>query len=166
MTTNPAPQERTPRVLLTAALAVLASTLVVALVGALANGRTGAVSAVLGGAVVLVFFAFGAVVVSTASSVMPQTALMIAMLTYTFQVALVGLIFAGLTKSNAFEADLSAGWLAGGLIVGTFAWMTGQLVATLRTPILPWEGPVAGPEGDESDMRRAVPPAGQEVDAA
>jgi len=151
MTTIAAPQERTPRVLLVAALSVLASTSVATAVAELVDGQNEAVSALLGGGIVLVFFGFGAVVVSTASAVMPQTALMIAMLTYTFQVALVGLIFAGLTSSDVFASDLSAGWLAAGLIVGTFAWMSGQLVATLRTPIQPWVAPETGALGDESD---------------
>lgn len=166
MTTIAAPQERTPRVLLVAALSVLASTSVVTVVGELAAGQNEAVSALLGGAIVLVFFGFGAVVVGAASAVMPQTALMIAMLTYTFQVALVGLIFAGLTESDVFESDLSAGWLAAGLIVGTFAWMTGQLVATLRAPIEPWVAPETGALADESDNDAPASAGRHEVGAA
>ncbi|MET3960739.1 hypothetical protein ABIE44_000673 [Marmoricola sp. OAE513] len=139
MTTIDAPQERTPRVLLTAALSVVASTAVLALVGALAQGRTESTSALLGGGIVLVFFGFGAVVVGTVADLMPQAALVMALLTYTFQVALVGLIFAGLTKADAFAEHLAAGWLAAGVIAGTFAWMAGQLTATLRAPIPAWE---------------------------
>lgn len=140
MTTIAAPQQRTPRVLLVAALAVLASTAALVLAAGIAEGGTEAVSALLGGGIVLVFFGFGSIVVGTIADLMPQAALMIALLTYTFQVALVGLVFAGLTQADAFESDLSRGWLAGALIVGTFAWIAGQLTATLRTPIPPWEG--------------------------
>ena len=140
MTTIEAPQERTPRVLLTAALSVVASTAAGVVVGALAQGRTEGLSALLGGGIVLVFFGFGALVVGTVADLMPGAALIMALLTYTFQVALVGLIFAGLTKADAFADDLSAGWLAAGVIAGTFAWMAGQLIATLRAPIPAWEG--------------------------
>jgi len=155
MTTNTAPAERTPRVLLAAVLWVLGSTAVITIAGALAEGRTEALSALLGGGIVLVFFGFGAVVVGSASQLAPHLALLVAMMTYTFQVALVALVFAGLTKADAFDSDLSAGWLAGALIAGTFAWMAGQLIATLRTPIAPWEGPVEG--ADSEGVQAAVP---------
>lgn len=160
MTTNPAAAQRTPRVLLAAALWVLASTVVLTVAGAFA-GRTEALSALLGGGIVLVFFAFGAVVVGAASRLAPQTALMVAMVTYTLQVVLIAVIFTALTDADAFASDLSAGWLAGALIVGTFAWMAGQLITTLRTPIAPWEGPAADDAADE--VLAAVP--GPEGDA-
>lgn len=142
MTTNTAPAQRAPRVLLAAVLWVLGSTLAITAVGAAAQGGTEALSALLGGGIVLVFFSFGAVVVGSASQLAPHLALLVAMVTYTFQVVLIALIFAGLTEANAFDSDLNAGWLAGALIAGTFAWMAGQLIATLRAPIPPWDGPV------------------------
>lgn len=162
MTTNTAPAERAPRVLLAAAVWTSATTIVLAVTGALAQGRVEAVSALVGGGTVLLFFVFGAVVVGTASRLAPQTALLIAMLTYTFQVALVALVFAGLTKADVFESDLSEGWLAAALILGTFAWMGGQLTATLRAPIAPWEGAEDGGTPEE------LPPgvSGREVGAA
>lgn len=160
MTTNRAPAERTPRVLLAAALWVLASTSVLTIAGMFV-GRTEALSALLGGGIVLVFFAFGAVVVGAASQLAPQTALMVALITYTLQVVLIAVIFTALTEADAFASDLSAGWLAGALIVGTFAWMAGQLITTLRTPIPPWEGPVAGEP--TSEVEPSVP--GPEGDA-
>ncbi|MFL6109474.1 MAG: hypothetical protein ACJ72L_21120 [Marmoricola sp.] len=161
MTTNTAPQDRTPRVLVAAVFWVLVSIVVTAATG-LSQGMTEARSALLGGGIVVAFFVFGAVVVGTAARLVPGTAVMIAMVTYTLQVVLVGLVFAALTDSSAFDSALSAGWLAAGLIVGTFAWMAGQLVTTLRTPIAPWEGPVSTDDAD------AAPGAGsgREVDAA
>lgn len=148
MTTNPASAERAPRVLLAAVLWVAATTVCATVAGAASQGRTGALSAILGGVIVLVFFGFGAVVVGASSQLAPQTSLLVAMVTYTFQVVLVALVFAALTKADAFDSDLSAGWLAGALIAGTFAWMTGQLIATLRAPVPPWTGPVS--DGQEA----------------
>lgn len=161
MTTNTAPEQRTPRVLLAGVLAASGSTAVAAVAGALARGGAEALSALLGGGIVLVFFAFGAVVVGSASQLAAHLALVVAMVTYTLQVVLVALVFAGLTEADAFDSDLSAGWLAGALIAGTFAWMAGQLIATLRAPIAPWEGPVAGDLEDE--VASVVP--GREVGA-
>ncbi len=148
MTTNTAPAERAPRVLHAAVLWVLVSTAVITVAGAVTQGRTGALSALLGSGIVLVFFIFGAVVVGAASQLAPQTALLVAMVTYTLQVVLVALIFAALTEADAFDTALSPGWLAGALIVDTFAWMAGQLIATLRAPIPPWDGPVS--DGQEA----------------
>ncbi len=162
MTTNTAPAERTPRVLLVAALWVLGSTVVSTVAGAAVQGRTEAISALLGGGIVLVFFSFGAVVVSGASQLAPHLALLVAMVTYTFQVVLIALVFVALTEADAFDTDLSAGWLAGAVIAGTFAWMAGQLLATLRAPIPPWVGPASGDPKDE--VGSAVP--GREAGAA
>ncbi len=147
MTTKTAPAERAPRVLLAGVLWTVGSTTAVAVAGALAGGATEAVSAVLGGGIVLVFFSFGALVVGSASQLAPHLALLVAMVTYTFQVVLVALVFAALTEADAFTSDLTAGWLAGALIVGTFAWMAGLLTATLRAPIPVWEGPAAADPG-------------------
>lgn len=161
MTTKTAPEQRTPRVLLAGVLWVLGSTAAAAVAAALSRGSTETLSALLGGGIVLVFFGFGAVVVGASAQLAPQTALLVAMVTYTFQVVLVALVFAALTKADAFDSDLDAGWLAGALIAGTFAWMAGQLIATVRSPIAPWEGPVAGDLDEE--ITPAVP--GREVGA-
>jgi len=161
MTTKTAPEQRTPRVLLSGVLWVLGSTAAATVAAALSRGSTESLSALLGGGIVLVFFTFGAVVVGSASQLAAHLALVVAMVTYTLQVVLVALVFAALTEADAFDADLSAGWLAGALIAGTFAWMAGQLIATLRSPIAPWEGPVVGDLDEE--ITPAVP--GPEVGA-
>lgn len=154
MTTTAAPQERTPRVLRAGVLAAVATTGVLVLVALVADDAAAVRSAALGGGLVVLFFVFGAVNVGVAARIVPATALLVAMLTYTFQVALVLLVFIGLSRSDAFDSTLTEGWLAAGLIAGTLAWMVAQVVTTLRTPIPPWEGPTA------------EDPAVQEVDAA
>lgn len=141
MTTITAPQERTPRVLRAGVLAVLASTAVLVATALVADDGAAVRSAALGGALVIVFFAFGVLNVGFAARIVPSTALLVAMITYLIQVVLIALVFTGLSRSNAFDSALTEGWLAGGLIVGTLVWMTAQVVTTLRTPIPPWEGP-------------------------
>jgi ATP synthase protein I len=145
MTTIAAPQERTPRVLRAGALGVLATTAVVTLAALAAADAAAVRSALLGGTLVVAFFAFGAVNVGIAARIVPAAAMLVALVSYTFQVVLVLLVFIGLRRSDAFEGDLTEGWLAGSLIAGTFVWMLAQVVTTLRTPIPPWEGPAEQP---------------------
>ncbi len=162
MTTNTAPLERTPRVLLAGVLGALLTTVVTVALAALFADAAAVRSALLGGAMVLLFFAFGSVSVGIAARIAPGTAMLVALVTYTFQVVLVALVFAGLTKADAFESDLSAGWLAAGLIAGTFAWMAAQIITTLRTPIAPWEGPAS----DGAEGGPAAPVSTEEAGAA
>lgn len=149
MTTITTPQERTPRVLRAGVLAVLATSAALVLLALVTDDAAAVRSAALGGGLVIFFFAFGAVNVSVAARIVPSTALLVAMLTYTFQIVLVGLVFVGLRRSDAFDSTLTEGWLAAGLIAATLTWMTAQVVTTLRTPIPPWEGPTADEVRDE-----------------
>jgi hypothetical protein len=126
MTTIQAPPERTPRVLLAGVLGALATTAVTVVLAVGTADGPAVRAALVGGGLVLIFFAFGAIVVGVAARVAPMTAVLVALVTYTFQVVLVALVFAALTKADAFDEDLSAGWLAAGLIAGTFAWMADQ----------------------------------------
>ncbi|MCX6397470.1 MAG: hypothetical protein NTV23_13375 [Propionibacteriales bacterium] len=157
MTTIAAPTQRTPRVLRAGVLAVLAGTgLLVAAAGAF-DGTAAVRSAGLGGALVIAFFAFGALNVGIAARIVPSTALLVAMMTYTIQVALVLMVFVVLRRSDAFDTTLTEGWLAAGLIVGTLTWITAQIVTTLRTPIPPWEGQTAqtGQSGSAEEVDAA-----------
>ncbi len=158
MTTSSAPQERTPRVLRASALWVFtASAATVALAAAL--GDAAAVrGALVGGGMALAFFLFGAVVVTVAARIAPGTAMLVALMTYTLQVAAVGLVFVGLVRGDALGDELDARWIAAALMAGTFAWMAGQIVTTLRTPIPPWE-----PSGDHPGSSSV---SGEEADAA
>ena len=169
MTTTAAPQERTPRVLLAGSSAVLGTTVVVTVLAATTADGAGVRGAVLGGAIVLGFFVFGTVSVGFAARLVPATALMVAMLTYTLQVVVIGLVFVALKQSDVFDHDLSDAWLAAGLIAGTFAWMVAQLVAVVRTPIAPWvpvdqdaPGPDAGP-GSETGSGSGAEARSEEV---
>jgi len=79
-----------------AALVTLALGLVGALLGALLSGTPAAVGAALGAGIVLVFFGTGAVVVNAVAAVSPAASLLVALLTYTLEVALVALALTGL----------------------------------------------------------------------
>jgi ATP synthase protein I len=117
-------------------------------VAAATTGAPGAVGAGVGVAMVCLFFGGGALVLAVVSALSPAASLLVALLTYTLQVVLVGLVFVGLSRSGALGREVDPGWLAGTLIGGTTAWLAAQVLAHTkgRQPVydLPSEGPQAG----------------------
>lgn len=129
-----------------AVLAAAAAGLAVAVSGALFEGSSAAYGALAGTALVTVVFAFGAFTVNTVASVLPSATLLVAMLTYTLQVVLMGVTFAALSMSGLLEGDLDQTWLGGAVIAGTVAWMVMQVISTMRLRIPVYDLPAAGPE--------------------
>ncbi len=125
----------TPRVLAVAGVSVAAAVVAVAIVGGLTTDSAAARGALVGGAIALGFFLFGSAVVGAATRIVPEAALLMAVMTYTLQVALVALVFAVLSNSGVVGTSLTPGWIAAGVIVATIAWTVGQLVATARARI-------------------------------
>lgn len=136
------PRASGTRVLLLAALAALSLGLVGALVGALTDGSAAAYGALVGTVLVLVVLGFGSTVVNAVATVMPAASLMVALLTYLLQVVLMALVFAALSGSGLLDDTLDREWLAGVVIVGTFVWLTAQLVLTTRMRIPAYDLPV------------------------
>ncbi len=169
MTTTARPQGplrgRTPRVLLAAGLGVGAAVVVATVLGGLLAGRPGALGALVGGSIALCFFLFGSLVVGAATRMAPQAALVVALTTYTLQVALVALVFVALGSSDAVGTTLSGGWLAGGVVAATVAWTLGQLVATgrARVPVYDIDLPDASSSSPETAHR--APSRGREAGA-
>ncbi|SDD74151.1 hypothetical protein [Nocardioides lianchengensis] len=135
------PRASGTRVLLLAALAALSLGLVGALAGALTAGSAAAYGALVGTALVLAVIGFGSTVVNVVATVMPAASLMVALLTYTLQVVLMGLVFAALSGSGLLDDTLDREWLAGVVIVGTFVWLTAQVVLTTRMRIPAYDLP-------------------------
>ncbi len=137
-TARPAPGQppgRTPGVLVTAGLCVAVAVALATLAGGIAAGSLGALGALVGGSIALCFFLFGSLVVENATRMAPQTAIVVALMTYTLQVALIALVFVALKSSGAVGTTLSGGWIAGGVIVATVAWTLGQLVASAKARV-------------------------------
>lgn len=133
--------------------AATGSVLVVGLLGAVAafaRGSDAALGALLGGGLALLVFALGTAVVHVVSGVMPAASLLVALLTYTLQVALMLLVVVGLARSGLAGEELSREWFAGGVIAVTLAWLATQLwrATHLRLPAydLPSTGADAHPE--------------------
>lgn len=129
------PSRRTPGVLLVAGLCVVAAVLLTVVAAALTGDRADVLGALVGGCIAFSFFVFGSLVVTTATRIAPQAALVVALMTYTLQVVLVALVFAGISSSAAIGATLTAAWLAGGVVTATVAWTVGLLVAARRVRI-------------------------------
>lgn len=150
MTTTARPEQRQPvgssaRVLLVAALCVVVVVMLAAVVAGLVAGSAGALGALVGGSIAWAFFVFGSVVVTVATRAVPASALAIALMTYTLQVALVALVLSVLAGSGAVGTTLAAGWLAAGVIVATVGWTAGQLVASARARIPAYDIELPGP---------------------
>lgn len=121
-----------------AAFTVLIGGAITAL-GFLTAGEAAGWGALVGAVVAGFFFTFGTLTVHVVANLMPQAALMVALLTYTLQVVLVLLVFLALSRSGVIGRDLDASWLAGGVIGATAAWLIGQLVLFTRARIPAFE---------------------------
>lgn len=127
---------RTHRVVTRAALVAAVAAAGLVLVAAFVSGRPAALGAAVGGVIAVAVFAFGSLAVEAVSRVMPAASLLFAMVTYTFQVVVMALVFVALNRSGLLEDDLDGRWLGGAIILGAFVWMAVQirLATTARIP--------------------------------
>ena len=145
------------RAVVVAGLATVVVGAAVAVAGALVDGGPAAAGAGVGLLMVLVFFGLGAVVLDVVAGIAPTLSLLVALLTYTLQVVLVGLVFVGLTRSGLLGSDLDADWLGGTVIVGTLTWLAAQVVTTLRTRRPVYDLPASGAPSAASSESPATP---------
>jgi len=92
-----------------------------------------AAGAVIGTVMVCVFFGFGAVVLDLVSRLAPAASLLVALLTYTLKVVLIGLVFVVLSGSGALDGGVDAVWLGGTVIVCTLGWLVCQVFFSVRS---------------------------------
>ncbi len=141
MTTEPPPREPLPRPSMRV-VGLVPALLATALVAAVASGaallwggRAQVNGALVGAAVVAGFFLFGTLSTSLAAAYAPRVALFVALLTYTLQVALLGVLLVGLSRSGATATSLDVRWLAGVVIAGTLAWMAALVLQALTEEV-------------------------------
>lgn len=139
--TGQADRDSGAAVLVGAGGAALVLGLIAAVVGAFASGRDAALGALVGTLLVVGVLGFGSFVVNVVAGLMPSAALMVAMLTYTLQVVLMGVVFAALSGSGLLDSTLDRRWLAGAVIGGTAIWLVSQVVLTTRRRIPVYELP-------------------------
>jgi drug/metabolite transporter (DMT)-like permease len=133
-------QQHTPRgvspLLGAASAGLVLVVLAVVLAGGL-GGRPSPIGAAAGGVLALVVFATGTAVVQTVARAMPSASLLVALMTYTLQVVLMGAVAMVLARSGLVGDELSRGWFAGAVIGVTLTWMMVQvwLVGRQRIPV-------------------------------
>lgn len=137
-------------------LAVAVTTLlgfVAVILGALLVGRSAAMGAAVGFAMVLVFFGAGAVVVNAVATVSPSASLLVALLTYTLEVVLVGLVFAALENSGALDGSVDRAWAGGAVIAATLVWLVSHIISATRSRQPLYDLPQRPSDGREASAR-------------
>lgn len=134
-TTQVTPPATGAGVLLGAASLAAAGGLVVAAAGALAGESGALLGALAGTAMVVAVMLGGAVVVDLAAGVLPAAALLVALLTYTLQVVVLGAVLVALQRSGLLEGTLDRRWLGGAAIVAVLAWTFAHVALSTRRRI-------------------------------
>jgi ATP synthase protein I len=143
-------REAGQRGLLGAAAAAGVVTLGLALVGLVAAGSAAAAGALVGALLVLFVFGVGAFAVDLVASVMPAASLLVALLTYTLQVVLMGMLFWALSSSGTLGDEVDERWLAATVIAGTLVWLAVQIRQATRARIPVYDLGPDGRSGGES----------------
>ena len=134
--------------LLGAATAGLVLVVVVVVLAGLVDGSQGVLGAAAGGGLALAVFATGTAVVQVAAQVMPAASLLVALMTYTLQVVLMGAVAVALSGPGSWDA-LSRGWFAGAVIAVTVTWMVAQVWIVGRQRIPVYDLPTGARPGGE-----------------
>lgn len=127
------------------ASAALLAGLLVTLAGLLAGGDGAVLAAFLGTVAVVVVLFSGALVVTIVADLMPAASLMVAILTYTLQMALLGLLLLPLSTTDWADAHLDETWLAAAVIAGALVWTVCQVLLATRARIPVYDLPDAAP---------------------
>jgi ATP synthase protein I len=127
--------------------------IVLVVVAALVDGSSGAAGAAIGAGMVLVFFGLGALAVNAVSTVSPNASMLVALLTYVLQVALVGVVLAALERSGMLERSVDRGWAAGSVIAATVVWLGTHTISTMRARQPLYDVHERPGEGEEASAR-------------
>ncbi len=147
MTTETTPARRArsrPRgtgILVAAALAASGSGVVLAVVGGAVSGSAAALGAVVGTGLAVAVFALGSFSVDVVAGQLPAASLLVAVLTYTLQVALMWLALVALSRSGLLGGALADTWLVAGVIAATAVWLGAQLLLATRARIPAYDLP-------------------------
>lgn len=112
--------------------AAAVATVLVAFAGLVSSGPAAAWGAVVGGLLVVGVLGVGALALAVVAAYAPPASLLLALLTYTLQIVLLGLAFQVLAGSGATERALDARWLAGAVSIGTVVWVVALVVGHVR----------------------------------
>lgn len=117
---------------------IFASAFAVVAVGVLAviatttTGDRALAGALVGGLAVLAVLLLGVATLALVVRVIPEASLLVAMVMYVAQVAVLFALYVRYQQDAAMRHDLSAPWLAGGIAAATIAWVAGQVLGAWR----------------------------------
>lgn len=134
--TRRTPRHRGVTLLLLGAALTLVLGVLTAVVGAVVSGAPAALGALVGAGLVVVVCTLGGLVVTTVAAVSPGASLLVGLMTYTLQVAVLLLAFVALQRSGLLGSELDRVWLGGAVVGATLLWLSSQVVAatTARIP--------------------------------
>lgn len=130
--TSQDPRHRGTGVLLRAAAGALAGGVLLTVLGALISGAPAAWGAAVGSLLTVVVYAWGTFVVNAVAGAVPALSLVVALMTYAFQVVLVAAVLVGLSRSEMIDDTVDRLWVTGAVIGVTLVWMIAQVVAASR----------------------------------
>ena len=113
------------------ALTAIAAAIMVAVSAALA-GVKGLVGALIGVAIVIVFFGISVLVVGRAARVSPQAMMVAAMVTYLVKIVLLAVVVSSLNGTTAFSTR-TLGFVAIGCIL---VWSAAQVITAVKVKML------------------------------
>jgi ATP synthase protein I len=122
------------------ALTAVAAAIMVAVSAALV-GVKGLIGALIGVAIVTVFFGISVLVVGRAARVSPQAMMLAAMVTYLVKIVLLAVVVSSLSGTTAFSTR-TLGFVAIGCIL---VWSATQVVTTMKLKMLYVEPETPGP---------------------
>lgn len=123
------------RVLGGAMLAAFGVAALVTLVAALVGGEGAVAGAAVGGFSLAVVMVFGTYVVHVASDAVPTLSLLVAIMTYALQLAMMTAFFLVLLRSGALGDEVNGGWLVVGVVAASLTWSTAQIWFSTRARI-------------------------------
>jgi ATP synthase protein I len=107
--------------------------LVLVVAAAVVGGSSGAAGAAIGALMICAVFAVGAVLVGVVATVSPSASLLVALLTYTLQIAAVGLVYSALKDGGQLDGPVDARWLSAAVIACTLTWTAAMVVGSTRS---------------------------------
>lgn len=109
-----------------------------------AHGSEAAAAAVVGTALVALVVSFGTLSLHVVASAMPRASLLVALVTYLTQLAIVLLVFLAITRGDVFPGAEARGWLAVSMVLATLVWTAAHLVLTARERVPYFDLPTGG----------------------
>lgn len=140
------PRQTAARVLGGSVLAAAAWGVLAGLAGLVFAGGAAFGSALVGGVLVAVVLALGAMTVDVVAGMRPQASLIVALLTYVLQMGAVLLLVVAVAGSAELGDVVERGWFAAGVIGAAAAWTAAQIRLALTSRIPLYDLPAGRPE--------------------